>query len=172
MQLLDYQKIVEETAVYPSEFGLGYTTLGLMGEMQEFFKAEGNKDITKEFGDVCWYLCASCKEAALHFSLTFYQHYRQTAVYSDIGPRALRDRAEGTLGDIAEIVKKYYRDDTPLQTVMDKLGVLYMNLSRDLCWIAILRGVDISAALEGNYKKLMLRKEKNLIHGSGSNREE
>ena len=66
MNLETYQSIVKETALYPPQFGYMYTTLGLVGEFQEFVEAKSDKDKMKEFGDCCWYLAANCKEWGIH----------------------------------------------------------------------------------------------------------
>jgi len=75
MKLNQYQEAARRTAIYPSEQGLVYTTLGLVGEAGEVAEKvkkrirDGDDDksgnfedsVMAELGDVLWYLanCAS-----------------------------------------------------------------------------------------------------------------
>ena len=74
MELNDYQNWAKTTAVYPDQFKVIYPTLGLTGEAGEVAEKvkkhirDGTrhpadydqyvKDVTKELGDVLWYLAA------------------------------------------------------------------------------------------------------------------
>jgi NTP pyrophosphatase (non-canonical NTP hydrolase) len=67
MRLNQYQEAARNTAVYPADMGLIYTTLGLVGESGEVAEkvkkmirggktlAECRSDLVKELGDVLWY---------------------------------------------------------------------------------------------------------------------
>lgn len=171
MEIQDYQDIIEQTAIYPKEFGLGYVTLGLNGEFQEFIKAETLKDRTKEFGDVCWYLTASCQEALLNLEEIWPSDYKTTYEDSPFSVEGIHIKvANYIIGQIQEIVKKCYRDKTDVP--VKKLQAQYSLLVIHLFEIAKLRGIDIEEALTINYHKLLTRKEKGMIGGSGSDREE
>lgn len=79
MQMNYYQDCALATAVYPSEFGLGYTALGLAGEAGEVankikkvfrddngvLTEERRQQIKQELGGVMWYLAALSKECDL-----------------------------------------------------------------------------------------------------------
>lgn len=76
MNFDDYQEKALKTAIYPKQFGLYYTALGLSGETGEVSEKikklirDGTIDkdsIKKELGDVLWYLSALSYE--LGFSL-------------------------------------------------------------------------------------------------------
>lgn len=68
----DYQKLSEETRIYPDEVSITYPALGLSGEVGEcselvkkalrdengHFSQERREKIFKELGDVMWYLAA------------------------------------------------------------------------------------------------------------------
>lgn len=70
MNFNDYQAAAISTAVYPSEYGLWYTTLGLVGEagevaekMKKFIRDdhaemtdERRAALIDELGDVLWYI--------------------------------------------------------------------------------------------------------------------
>lgn len=68
MRLNQYQEAARNTAVYPADMGLIYTTLGLVGESGEVAEKvkkmirdgktlkECRADLVKELGDVLWYV--------------------------------------------------------------------------------------------------------------------
>lgn len=79
MDFDDYQKKAKMTAIYPSETGLYYTALGLVGEAGEIANKvkkiirdqEGKllpqniESLEKEIGDVLWYCAMLCYELNL-----------------------------------------------------------------------------------------------------------
>lgn len=79
MQMNYYQDCALVTAIYPEEFGLGYTALGLAGEAGEVankikkiyrddegvLTEERRQQIKQELGGVVWYLAALAKECGL-----------------------------------------------------------------------------------------------------------
>jgi NTP pyrophosphatase (non-canonical NTP hydrolase) len=81
MDLNYYQFQASNTAIYPKEQGLVYTTLGLVGEAGEVaekvkkfirgdlvLQGEFETDLAHELGDVLWYLASLASE--LNISLT------------------------------------------------------------------------------------------------------
>lgn len=79
MNLNDYQKRAMVTAIYNPDYKILYPTLGLMGEAGEvsekvkklFRDSEGKvttefvEEITKELGDVLWYICSLCNDLGI-----------------------------------------------------------------------------------------------------------
>jgi NTP pyrophosphatase (non-canonical NTP hydrolase) len=82
MDLNEYQISANSTAIYPgrkSFKGLIYCTLGITGESGEFaekikkvlrddngtMSEEKKKEITKELGDVLWYVSQCCSELGI-----------------------------------------------------------------------------------------------------------
>ena len=75
MDFDEYQDATEETAIYPEDIGLIYTTLGLAGESGEIaeklkkFLREGDdeyiEEMEDELGDVLWYLARAADELDL-----------------------------------------------------------------------------------------------------------
>lgn len=70
MNFTEYQQEARKTAIYPEEFKIIYTALGLVGESGEVaekikkvirdkggkFSTEDKTEITKELSDVLWYV--------------------------------------------------------------------------------------------------------------------
>lgn len=81
MHFKEYQQKAITTKIYKPEVGLAYVTLGIAGEAGEVAEkvkkiirdddgvvSEAKKvEISKELGDVLWYLAAMCDELGLDF---------------------------------------------------------------------------------------------------------
>ena len=79
MNLNDYQERAAQTAVYPADVGLAYTTLGLAGEAGELsnkvkkvyrddagiLTTEARWKLADELGDVLWYVAAVASEIGI-----------------------------------------------------------------------------------------------------------
>lgn len=75
MDFDDYQELTEETAIYPAEEAIQYTTLGLVGESGEIaekvkkWRREDDEsyleDLEAELGDVLWYVARLADELDL-----------------------------------------------------------------------------------------------------------
>jgi len=97
---------------------------------------------------------------------------RATAIYKDpiIYPTL---GLNGEAGEVAEKVKKMMRDDAGVLT-KDRKKLLIKELG-DVLWYLANIASDINVTLEdiakSNLQKLNLRKEKNMLHGDGDNRE-
>jgi NTP pyrophosphatase (non-canonical NTP hydrolase) len=74
----------------------------------------------------------------------------------------------GEAGEVAEKIKKYYRDGHQLDRdlIVKELGDVLWYLS------ALASGLDIELdeVAEMNIEKLASRKERNVLHGEGDNR--
>lgn len=100
---------------------------------------------------------------------------QQTAVYpKKIGLLYTALGLCGEAGEVAEKIKKLYRDnggEVTLKTTYD----LQKELG-DVIWyvtaMASELGLSLAAIMEANYDKLIKRRETNTLHGSGDNREE
>ena len=83
MQLSEYQKISESTAIYPQSVRLLYPTLGLAGEAGEIaekvkkmlrddggeLSEERRDSLILELGDVLWYLAAIARDLDIDLNL-------------------------------------------------------------------------------------------------------
>jgi len=187
MKITDYVKIVDKTAVYPDEPSLAYVILGLVGEsgefVDEFFSpATTNVKITKEAGDVYWYITAICKEtgiSAKHILTSAEDGPIDSLNIEETNPFEVAIALSSASSKLAEIAKKYYRDNETLEekdayltkkeedlfTLLVKVGIMVSLLCQ-------VKGISFSDVLKHNYDKLIKRREKNMIQGEGSDREE
>ncbi len=109
-------------------------------------------------------------------TLREYQKFTNTtAVYPDAGKNNIPALMYAGLGlaseagECANYIKKVYRDgDTPelRQKIADELGDILYYASHT----AEILGLDIQELLEKNQKKLLSRKERGVLKGSGDNR--
>ncbi len=69
MNMNEYQKLAMKTAIFPTDMGVYYATLGLAGEAGEIankvkkfirdgHSVEKEKELISELGDVLWYVAA------------------------------------------------------------------------------------------------------------------
>jgi NTP pyrophosphatase (non-canonical NTP hydrolase) len=96
MDITAYQKQAFETSIYPQKntiVGLMYTVLGLASEGGEIagklkkiirdkdsiVSAEDKKEMSKELGDVAWYLCGVATELGLDMSDILQQNIAKLA---------------------------------------------------------------------------------------------
>lgn len=91
MQFNEYQQLARETAVYPQETALAYTTLGLCseaGEVADKLKkvirdGGGNTDsdfynsVAKELGDVLWYIANIAHEIGYDMNTVAEMNYQK-----------------------------------------------------------------------------------------------
>jgi hypothetical protein len=166
MDIKDYQKIVEQTAVYPaavSDFGKCYTILGFLGEYKEWEDAKrGSEEEMKERFDIVWYACAICKEFNLNF-----QEVIAAARWGGVLTSAEFNR--GMEYNIYEAVKKYYRDGKPI-VAADLIDWLIVQLDPVISEREI-TDWEFFNGLGNNYQKLLKRRETGTLHGDGDNRE-
>ena len=91
MNLNEYQDKAKETAKYPTEMGITYTTLGLTGEAGEVadkvkkiirdnggvLTQEKKLEIAKEVGDVLWYVAMLSAELGYTLNEIAWMNYNK-----------------------------------------------------------------------------------------------
>jgi NTP pyrophosphatase (non-canonical NTP hydrolase) len=94
----------------------------------------------------------------------------KTAIYpKEIGLAYCAMGLTGEAGEVADKIKKIYRDNTEVDVpaIAKELG--------DVLWyvtaMANELGVSLEEIMENNYNKLMLRRKTNTLSGSGDDRE-
>ena len=171
MNIKEYQELINKTAVYPKEFGLGYCMLGLDGEFGEFLDSlngQDEKSKIKECGDVWWYLVATIRK---EFNVDCSKIFRDSIIPRDILDINYIKQFHNTKSKLSEKVKKTYRDNASI-VINDDLLTIFKSLEFNLRCIMYLHNLDYSEVLKTNYNKLIKRRNTNTLHGSGSDREE
>lgn len=171
MKINKYKGIIQETAIFPStvdNFGLAYSWLGIVEEsdearvaFDEFRKDPTNLDaknaFIKELGDVCWYTASICNIVGLDEEEVFL-------------PRTDLKSLSGNKSIIAYCgnIKKFYRDNKQIDKE-ELTGIL--NILINGIMLAVNQyGITLDEVLEVNYNKLMDRKKRGTIKGSGDDR--
>ena len=169
MEILEYQTIIEKTAIYPKKvdgFGIAYAYLGIIGENSEYMVelekmqwGESDREaFVKEAGDVMWYITLMSTELKLNLS----------SIYNDTC------KEDTSLDSLAEPIKKHYRDNKPIDSDLftNALRTIVCKMKDDIEFINSLsnHNISMSEILSTNYAKLLKRRENNTIKGDGSNR--
>lgn len=165
MKISEYQKKSKETAFYPDRgkiAGLMYCTLGLVGEVVEFSETldltvgnANSKDQVKEAGDVLWYVAQIANELDIVLEEPI-----DKSEYSD--PLIC-------VGNICELVKKYYRDGVS-DGMFDILEFNLNNIVYGLDATLEVFGLTLGNAMSTNIAKLQSRKDRGKLGGSGNDR--
>lgn len=104
-----------------------------------------------------------------------YQKFcKSTAVYPKIGKNFVYPLIglQGEVGEVSEKIKKLFRDDKGKLTEEKRLEI-GKELGDVIWYLAQLStelGLKFSEVIKMNIKKLVSRKERNVLHGSGDNR--
>ena len=196
MDFNEYQRRSRETAVYPNlGNNLWYPALGLGGESGEVCEKiieydryivknmlvhSKVEELIKELGDVLWYASNVATESCLELediveekdsdSLQYTINFDYASMYDSLCLLGLKLSSKA--GQVQEIVKKTYRDDSGKLTATkrDKIKFAIRSILCTIAQFCILIQVDMETVAERNLEKLHNRKENNTIHGSGDNR--
>jgi len=178
MNITAYQLASRATAVYPNiNSNMVYPTLGLMGEFGELAEklkkgirddegriTESKRiDIIKEAGDVFWYIAAIASEAKIELEEQDFAHLEFKVDRCDIFHMLFHMHIS-----VNEIVKlSLEKMEAGFKSLMKhNLHGLIEELRRFLLRLDI----RMSDVLEGNITKLLDRKNRNVLGGSGDNR--
>lgn len=171
-----YQEGAVTTKIYADQIAIPYVILGIVGEVGEFMKVfptpfdHPDQEIDldrfiKEGGDVMWYLAATCSEVNVKMG---------DVIAMDI---SLAEGVDiyGTIFDLAELTKKYLRDEWPKPMSHERWEKvkLILNVIFNYVVLAITKkelDTSLYEILDTNYKKLQSRKDRGVLSGSGDNR--
>lgn len=177
MKIEEYEKITDETAVYPKQvddFSLAYLYLGLAGEVKEFDDKLYSdvsiivddidvSDLIDEFGDIIWYTTSLCK--LLGIDVSFIEEVYNSEEFISIDE-------DSHVINLCQDIKKYYRDKKPID--VDKVKKIISNLIAEgkdsLSYHNNGTPVDLDIILLRNFTKLSSRKLQNKIQGDGDRR--
>lgn len=181
MLVSDYQVWTLETAVYreniksPSSRIL-YVTLGLAGEAGETAERlnYGNPadvdrgGLKKELGDVCYYVARDCDELGFQFEDLLRVGMDVTAD----DPRELGCELASRSGRVAEIVKKALRNGSGAESLCGdvRLKLAMADVVKAITRTAERFGFSLGEILAANKEKLLDRKARGVICGSGDTR--
>lgn len=186
MKHKNYIEIINKTAVYPQQvdnFGKAYCFFGLAGEWGEMLEdydklVYGYKEpleqreasLSKEIGDVIWYITGCCKEYDLD-AIEYLKIISETDGYSayNASEEILEDASYIGFDKMMEPLKKFYRDGKKIDNEMKELLRVCCTY---LGYIISFENLNLDTILTANYEKLMKRRDTGTLHGDGSNREE
>lgn len=163
MDSLKYQKLTNETAVYPRGYAIEYLTMGLAGEIGEFLqlgrrpKAIPADEIRKELGDLMWFTAQLAELVGIELDdcLTL-------KMDEDCSPVAMAVDVNLMVGQLA----KWYRGDKG-KDGHEIIRNFVPGFWRKLLTYEIYIGGDVK---EQNIQKLLSRKERGVLKGDGDDR--
>ncbi len=166
----EYKLATRETAIYPKEVALPYLVLGLVSEADELGRAITSGDtgnIVKEAGDNLWYTFRLYDEmfhelAAVDQWQDFYPSWKLNT------DGALR-KINSAIGSLADMTKKAIRDNNGV-IPEGKRNDFMLALSQVVTGIAHIDVNTLEYYAIANIEKLMSRKQRNVIKGSGDDR--
>jgi hypothetical protein len=169
MKPYEYMLATRETAIYPKEVALPYLVLGLTGEIGELLHADSD-NLAKEAGDCMWYAFRIIDEC--HVAISGEWEYKEADTPADSPMLRYTVGTYVHASRLAEIAKKVIRDnngkipeskvDDILDNVISILGILQSIIE--------LYGLTLEQCAIANIEKLMSRKHRNVIQGSGDER--
>jgi NTP pyrophosphatase (non-canonical NTP hydrolase) len=194
MNYNEYQAAAKTTAIYPESAKLTYPLLGLSGEFGEICEKvkkhirDGREldkdDLTKELGDVLWYLSAVSSDFDIKLNDVFdyvvneYESAYSVIRYDVVTSLLLLSNAIGKLSE--EFVCD---DELTMQVAIDNANdeefakyqeglriELLANILFYLIQLITAFELSIDSIADTNLAKLLSRKERNVLHGSGDNR--
>lgn len=173
MDFNDYQQKSLATAIYPNRGNnLAYTAFGIIeetGEVLEKLDILDQDGLKKEMGDQCWYIANCCSE------LNVKMQDLVPRMNSVICPDKDRDLVDFMIVQITKIAgktKKMIRDDNGKITEDKKEAILtaLAHIMAAIDKMAHNHNLDIEEIMEANLAKLLDRKNRNVLKGSGDNR--
>ena len=189
-----YRETAEKTAVYPgfaSMTGLTYVSLGLHGESGELcdqvkkvirddrntFVPERHAKLCAELGDVLWYWASAARELGVECGALINRDYApREAIQLPPGmgtPSATSFAALALVKHVAKFTDPVLdalgdgqARPQDREALIRRLGAIY-HCARS---VALTLDVDIRDIAIGNLCKLLSRRDRGTIHGSGDNR--
>jgi NTP pyrophosphatase (non-canonical NTP hydrolase) len=172
MNWLQYQTCALTTAIYPKEYALPYTALGLVDELYELYDAIGSDDEFGELSDCCWYVACFSHECRIPImdTATLANELEDQFTFYDVFDAV--QQARGAASRICGKVKKAIRDDH-LRLKSDKKAKIQVELALiilSIYYICEKLGTTFAQVAEYNINKLASRQKRGKLMGSGNDR--
>lgn len=178
MDIAEHVTATDLTALYRdagrgSEISLAYVALGLVGEASELLEKSVDGDVAgvaAEAGDVLWYVSRLHRECAISPEETFADWPAAPSEERPVGDAAVE--VVIAAGRVAEIVKKMIRDDGgELSPARRDAIVVALGRVAD-AWLALNAAAELDPAetARANIEKLLDRKRRQVLSGSGDDR--
>ena len=157
---MNYLEEIRKFVVYPQQvnnFGLVYCYLGIIDEQSELVEKldddSSKEDIIKELGDILFYIVMFAYESGINI---------------DINDIKTEETSEEIIRAIPGMIKKYYRDNKPLdKEILTSFLSMMLKMVEEACDVL---NTNIQDVARINVEKLSKRKENNTIKGDGDNR--
>ena len=198
----EYQNESKKTAMYSRENGIGimYIALGLAGEhgeiiekIKQFIESKGEVfdnfklELTKEIGDLMWYISQLCTETRLELSKVASQIFKHEIdmleeydnQIKNIQPQYTNMKLEDICIDttiavckLVEKIKKIIRnkngnlDVEDIDVINKNLGTVFSNIRE----LIVLFSLSIKDILNLNIEKITSRLNRGVIKSEGDNR--
>jgi len=163
-----YQDTTHDTAVYPRTHALGYLSLGLLAEANEFVQAEDALRAFDELGDIMWFVSELANLESLRLSELVVTSTYLPPIASDV------DGAGYIVSFLAEAsgaMAKHLRDGTryrnELADLLAKTTLTAMSIVDILSSSTEKSFIDL---LQENRNKLLSRQSRGKLRGSGDHR--
>lgn len=173
MELNSYQEKAVTYALYPVEHAVTYPSIGVVDEGLELLekctinyedKLERKKEITKEAGDVFWYMATLCQDLEIPLQeMTRNLILPRKEDYTDIRLQFMID-----LQHFVGKTKKRLRGD---DGITDEITLTHLQEVYGSFMVLLTEEeIDVKEALQNNIDKLEDRKERGVLKGDGDNR--
>ncbi len=174
-----YQEQARSTAIYPrQENNLLYPTLGLMGEIGEVSnKLKKNirdnnysTGLPDEIGDVCWYMANFCCELQINLSDLFedlgnYNQAKENNIYEEM--LAIQVSLGIISGNVLSLINS---ECGSMRSTKDNIFANLHNIVIGLNNMCNFLNLDLKDIAKNNIEKLLDRKQRDVLRGSGDNR--
>lgn len=172
MNWLQFTESALTTAIYPKEYAVPYTALGLVDELYEFFDAIGSDEELGELSDCCWYIACFSHECRIPImdTVTLANELEDQFTFCDAFDAA--QQAQGAASRICGVVKKAIRDDN-MRMKSNKKAKIQVELALiilSIYYICERLGTTFAQVAEYNINKLASRQKRGKLTGSGNDR--
>ena len=188
MELNEYQEMAKSLAIYPKDCNMLYPALGIIGECGEvaekikklirdanwFMDQERKNSIAKELGDCCWYLANICCDTNFDLSMAYEMQCASITHYiRGLMLTQLIFHMNRKTSNIAQSLETwYYKYNGRIAERERFIEVIQDTTHIILCIEEIGRRCDftLKSIYTGNIEKLLDRKKRHVLKGSGDDR--